>query len=44
MGKSVETAVKDQDLIARRHEQICDAALKLFTRKGFHNTTVREIA
>jgi AcrR family transcriptional regulator len=44
MGKSVETAVKDQELIARRHEQICDAALKLFTRKGFHNTTVREIA
>jgi len=44
MGKSVETTVKDQELIARRHEQICDAALKLFTRKGFHNTTVREIA
>jgi len=44
MSKSVETAVKDQDLIARRHEQICDAALKLFTRKGFHDTTVREIA
>jgi AcrR family transcriptional regulator len=44
MARLVETAVKDQDLIARRHEQICDAALKLFTRKGFHNTTVREIA
>jgi len=44
MARGVETAVKDQDLIARRHEQICDAALKLFTRKGFHNTTVREIA
>jgi AcrR family transcriptional regulator len=44
MGRPVETAVKDQDLIARRHEQICEAAVKLFIRKGFHDTTVREIA
>jgi AcrR family transcriptional regulator len=42
--KYVETLVKDQGLISRRHEQICDAALKLFTRKGFHQTSVREIA
>jgi AcrR family transcriptional regulator len=42
--KHVETLVKDQGLISRRHEQICDAALKLFTRKGFHQTSVREIA
>lgn len=44
MGRDVETLVKDQDLIARRHETICDAALKLFARKGYHETTVREIA
>lgn len=42
--RDVETVVKDQELISRRHEQICDAALKLFTRKGFHQTSVREIA
>lgn len=42
--KDVETLVKDRGLISRRHEQICDAALKLFTRKGFHQTSVREIA
>ncbi len=42
--KDIETIVKDQDLIGRRHTQICDAALKLFSRKGFHRTTVREIA
>lgn len=42
--KSIETIVKDQGLIGRRHAQICDAALKLFSRKGFHRTTVREIA
>lgn len=44
MGSGVETLVKDQDLVARRHDQICDVALKLFARKGFHETTVREIA
>ena len=44
-GRSdIETIVKDQDLIGRRHGQICDAALKLFSRKGYHQTTVREIA
>jgi AcrR family transcriptional regulator len=42
--KDIETIVKDQDLISRRHMQICDAGLKLFSRKGFHRTTVREIA
>jgi AcrR family transcriptional regulator len=44
-GRSdIETIVKDQDLIGRRHGQICDAALKLLSRKGYHQTTVREIA
>jgi AcrR family transcriptional regulator len=42
--KGVETIVKDQALVDRRHAQICDAALKLFSRKGFHRTSVREIA
>ena len=44
MSKDIETVVKDQDLIARRHAQISDAALKLFSQKGYHRTTVREIA
>ncbi len=43
-AREIETVVKDQDLIGRRHAQICDAALKLFSHKGFHQTTVREIA
>lgn len=42
--KGIETTVKSQDLIGRRHAQICDAALKLFSRKGFHRSSVREIA
>lgn len=44
MGKSVETLVKDQALVAKRHAEICEAALKLFSKKGFHRTSVREIA
>jgi AcrR family transcriptional regulator len=44
LARDIETVVKDQDLIGRRHAQICDAALKLFSRKGFHQTTVREVA
>jgi TetR/AcrR family transcriptional regulator, cholesterol catabolism regulator len=44
VSKDIETVVKDQDLIARRHAQISDAALKLFSQKGYHRTTVREIA
>ncbi len=42
--KQIETVVKDRALIARRHEQICDAALQHFARKGYHQTSVREIA
>ncbi|HYL82204.1 MAG TPA: TetR/AcrR family transcriptional regulator [Candidatus Acidoferrum sp.] len=44
MPRDIETVVKDQDLIAKRHAQISDAALKLFSQKGYHRTTVREIA
>ncbi|MEK6660790.1 MAG: TetR/AcrR family transcriptional regulator [candidate division NC10 bacterium] len=40
----IETVVKDRALIERRHEQICDVALHLFARKGYHQTSVREIA
>ena len=42
--RQIETVVKDRALIERRHEQICDAALHLFARKGYHQTSVREIA
>jgi TetR/AcrR family transcriptional regulator, cholesterol catabolism regulator len=42
--KGIESIVKDQALVDRRHAQICDAALKLFSQKGFHQTSVREIA
>lgn len=42
--RQIETVVKDRALIERRHEQICDAALRLLARKGYHHSSVREIA
>jgi len=38
------TQVKDQALVALRHRQIADAAVRLFIKKGYHKTTTREIA
>jgi len=32
------------DLVMRRQEQVLSAATKLFIKKGFHKTTVRDIA
>ncbi len=42
--ESIPTFVKDQKLIETRRGQIVDAAVRLFTEKGFHKTTTREIA
>lgn len=36
-------AVQNADLIRRRRDQICDAALELFLEKGFASTTIRDI-
>ena len=41
---TVETSVKDEQLIATRRKQIVSAAIELFRVKGFHPTTTREIA
>lgn len=42
--KQIETQVKDKDLIEQRRMEIVKAAVDLFVQKGFHKTTVREIA
>lgn len=42
--KSIPSLVKDPKLIEKRREQIVEAAVALFIRKGFHKTTTREIA
>ncbi|MCG8272784.1 TetR/AcrR family transcriptional regulator [Aquamicrobium sp. NLF2-7] len=35
--------VRNEDLVRRRREQICEAALDLFLEKGFASTTIRDI-
>lgn len=35
--------VQNEDLVRRRREQICDAALDMFLEKGFASTTIRDI-
>ena len=42
--KHIESKVKDKQLIEIRRMEIVKAAVEIFVRKGFHRTTVREIA
>lgn len=42
--KYIESKVKDKQLIETRRMEIVNAAVELFVKKGFHKTTVREIA
>lgn len=40
----IPTTVKNKDLVERRRKQIVLAAIKLFSRNGFHKTTLKELA
>ena len=40
----IPTTVKNKDLVAKRRRQIILAAIKLFSQKGFHKTTLKELA
>ena len=40
----IASNIKDKDLINVRRQELVNAAVELFVRKGFHKTTVREIA
>ena len=42
--KSIEVIPTDPELFQRRRLQIALAALAVFSKQGFHKTTVREIA
>lgn len=43
MSHRVAANIKDQDLVRERRQRLVRAALAVFTRKGYHRTTVREI-
>ncbi|WCN39240.1 TetR/AcrR family transcriptional regulator [Aneurinibacillus uraniidurans] len=40
----VETSVKDIERVKKRRAEIIDAAVKIFSEKGYHATTTKEIA
>ena len=40
----VPSSAKDVDLIDHKHQQIVEGACRLFFKKGYHKTTIREIA
>ena len=41
---NVPTTIKNKELVEKRREQIIQAAIKLFPKKGYHKTTLRELA
>ncbi|MBW1787113.1 MAG: TetR/AcrR family transcriptional regulator [Deltaproteobacteria bacterium] len=41
---SNQLKIKNRALIEKRRQQISDSAMKLFAEKGYHNTSVRDIA
>jgi AcrR family transcriptional regulator len=43
MGRTVAANIKDRALVRDRRRQLVEAALAVFLRKGYHDTTVREI-
>ncbi|GIW46314.1 MAG: TetR family transcriptional regulator [Deltaproteobacteria bacterium] len=42
--KKIKSQVKNKELVEIRRREIVKAAVDLFVKKGFHKTTVREIA
>ncbi len=43
-SKKVITQVKNTDLVEQKHQQIVQAACKLFSEKGYHKTSLRDIS
>jgi AcrR family transcriptional regulator len=41
--RAIETKVKDDALVKQRREEIIRAASQVFTRKGYHRATIRDI-
>jgi TetR/AcrR family transcriptional regulator, cholesterol catabolism regulator len=44
MAKKIPTTIKDQVLVAQRRGEIIDVATRLFLERGFHKTSIRDIA
>jgi AcrR family transcriptional regulator len=44
MDRKIPTNVKNKSLVLKRRQQIFEAVVKLFSKKGYHKTTLREIS
>ncbi len=44
MTRKIPTTIKDPELVRERQHRIFQAALKLFTKNGYHDTSVRELS
>lgn len=44
MTRKIPTTIKDQELVAQRRAEIIDVATRLFLERGFHKTSIRDIA
>ena len=44
MVREIPTHVKNKSLVLRRRQQIFEAVIRLFSKKGYHRTTLREIS
>jgi AcrR family transcriptional regulator len=42
--KKIKAQIENKEILRKRHEQIVDAAGPLFSKKGYHSTSVRDIA
>ena len=42
--KKIRAQIANKEILQKRHEQIVDAAGPLFSKKGYQNTSVRDIA
>ena len=42
--EKIPTTIKSKQLVEKKREQIIQAAIKLFPKKGYHRTTLRELA
>jgi len=44
MSRKIPTTIKDQELVAQRRREIINVATRLFLERGFHKTSIRDIA
>jgi AcrR family transcriptional regulator len=44
MSRKIPTTIKDQELVVQRRAEIIEVATRLFLERGFHKTSIRDIA